>query len=212
MSNKVKALVFVLLMTVCVITVAVEGGWVIKAPWLMLLFLAAGGAATYMVLSLKSPPRFLKPFFAFAYVSAAAYYISFRTGYMDAAFLVIFFGAAAASAVFLFMMIGALIGRKAGFKRRSPWKGFAIGVVVLIVLDVVLALIDLSHTEGMFAGLGGAVLLYYGLPLLAGLLLLELLVWKMYRHMKDQIVEDKPSDNLPPRIEFPARETPKDDK
>ena len=178
----------------------------------LLLFLAAGGAATYMVLSLKKPPRFLKPFFAFAYVSAAAYYISFKTGYMDAAFLVIFFGAAAASVVFLFMMTGALIGKKAGFKRRSPWKGFAVGVGVLIVLDVVLALIDLSHTEGMFAGLGGAVLLYYGLPLLAGLLLLELLIWKMYRHMKDQIVEDKPSDNLPPRIEFPARETPKDDK
>lgn len=120
MSNKVKALVFVLLMAVCVITVAAESGWVIRAPWLMLLFLAAGGAATYMVLSLKKPPRFLKPFFAFAYVSAAAYYISFKTGYMDAAFLVIFFGAAAASVVFLFMMTGALIGKKQALKGARP--------------------------------------------------------------------------------------------
>lgn len=116
---------------------------------------------------------------------------------------------AAIAAVLLFMAIGTAISGKLK-KKPSPWKLFAIGDIVLMVIAGLLSLGDALFSKGMGSGLLAAVLLYYGLPILVSLLIVELLAYKAVKMFSENAGPQEPETKLPVRIAYPA-ET-KDDK
>lgn len=109
-----------------------------------------------------------------------------------------FVSSAAAAIMALICLINYLLRKRRSGKGVSPWKLFAVIDVLLIVLLVLWSVWDMETDTGFMAGIGGAVGLYYGVPLLAVLLVVELLIYNTVR-----------SKNEPPKAE-PPKEQPVD--
>lgn len=106
-----------------------------------------------------------------------------------------FVATAAAGIMALICLINFLLGRRQGGtgRRISPWRLFVIIDLVLMALLGAWSLWDMSHDKGFMAGMGGTVGLLFGVPLLAALLIVELLVYKTVRMNKgpENTDEDK---------------------
>ncbi len=92
-----------------------------------------------------------------------------------------FFVASAAAVISGMMcLVSFLLGKKknAGKSSISPWKLFAVIDLILIAALIAWSVWDLNTDKGLFAGIGGALGLYFGVPLLGALLIVEYLVYR----------------------------------
>ena len=120
-------------------------------------------------------------------------------------------GSAALAAIFLLMTVIAAVRGRLGKKELSGWLLFVVSDIVLMLEAGGIGSLGYDVSLGEDLTLG-AVMLWYSLPLLGGLLLLELIAYRAYKHLTASIVEDVPDEQkkAPPRIEFPARDEPLD--
>ena len=133
-------------------------------------------------------PRFLKPTILFAVVSAVCFALRFAVKGGAVVFLSVGYTAAVLAFIFLVMTAVALIQRVLGRKETSPWKIFAVCDIVLMLASLLIGLLfDNPYTHGENIGEGwlGAILLRGGLPMLGGLLLIELLAYKVIKSKKE---------------------------
>lgn len=118
---------------------------------------------------------------------------------------------AAAAVILLFMTIGSAAAAKKG-KKISGWKLFAFIDLGLIVVLGTLGAIELIISEDSASfgpGMLGAILLEYCLPVLGGLLVVELLAYKTVKMYQPDEPKQEPAPaaeekKLPPRISYPA--------
>ena len=150
-------------------------------------------------------PRFLRPALILAAISAVCFLISFYfTG--AAAYLAVGFATGVSAAVFLIITVVTLIQRSTGKRETSPWKLFAIGTALLIAAAVAIGVIDNGdHPEKLGDGWLGAICLYYGVPILAALLIFELIVWKIKQSFDEAEESPAPQQTQPEQKPRPAR-------
>lgn len=112
--------------------------------------------------------------------AAAGWIVYVMTEHGSLFWLVEWFGSMAAAAIMgLICLINFIMSkRKKGKAGVSPWKLFAVIDILFIVLLAAWSVWDMATDTGFMAGIGGAIGLYYGVPLLAALLIVELLVYK----------------------------------
>lgn len=153
-------------------------------------------------------PKYLKPAAVFGAAGAVLLLLTLAAKWSLTLFVLGIFSLGIA-VVFLLMMFMAIIGQKKG-RRLSGWRLFAIGDTVLIFIAAVIGAVDLiTSRDAEFFGPGmlGAIIFYYGLPVLGALLLLELFVWKIYKQMKEAAgtEEDNSAQERPQRIAYPPQ-------
>lgn len=154
-------------------------------------------------------PKYLKPTIVFGIIGAALLLLALKTTVANTLFVPGMICAATA-AVFLLMTAGAAITAKRD-KKPSGWKLFAISDSVLILMAGALGAVELIISEDAASfgpGMFGGILLYYCLPVLAGLLIVELLAYKTVKMYNPGDPEPEPSPEaerkLPPKISYPA--------
>lgn len=160
-------------------------------------------------------PRFLKPTIIFGVIGAAFLLLSLKTTVANTLFVPGMICAALA-VVLLFMTIAAAVTAKSG-KKLSGWRLFAIGDSALILVVGAIGAVDLITAEDADAfgpGLLGAIIFYYGLPVLAGLLIVELLAYKTVKMYSTDEPEPQPApeNKLPPKISYPPESNNTDNK
>lgn len=160
-------------------------------------------------------PKYLKPTLIFGSVGAVLLLLTLKTSATSKLFAPGMICAVIA-VVFLLMTIGAALTARRG-KKPSGWKLFAIGDSALILIAGVIGAVDLitaEDSESFGPGLLGGVIFYYGLPVLAGLLIVELLVYKTVKMYSADEPKQEPEQKLPPKIAYPPetsdQDTPKD--
>ncbi len=161
-----------------------------------------------------SMPKYLRPALVFGIIAAGmiALWLSVVNILM---LMVLGFICAAVAIVFLIMAAVSAVSRHRGKgKEPSGWKLFAIGDITVIVLLAIVGLADIiSAKDSTFFGPGmlGAILFYYGLPILAALLVVELLLWNVTKPYREDSGSDKgradgqESGTMPPRIAYPQQ-------
>ncbi len=155
-------------------------------------------------------PKYLMPAIVFG-VAAAAFWGIFLAG-SSTKTIVLGAACAAMAVIFLLMFIMNTIGKG----KLSGWKMFAICDIVLMIAAALIALLGdnpYSPGENMGDGWLGAILLWYGLPLLGGMLIVEILAYNVVKSNKKDSKEE-PGQALPPKIAYPPetsdQDTPKD--
>lgn len=113
-----------------------------------------------------------------------------------------FVSSAAAAIMALICLINYLLRKRRSGKGVSPWKLFAVIDVLLIVLLVLWSVWDMKTDTGFMAGIGGAIGLYYGVPLLAALLVVELLVYKTVQMNKAPEKTDEDKQTAAPPVDI----------
>ena len=152
-------------------------------------------------------PKYLKPAAVFGAAGAVLLLLTLAVKWSMTLFAmgVLSLGVAV---VFLLMTVMAAIGKRRN-KNISGWKLFALGNAVLMIIAAAIGAVDLiTSKDAEFFGPGmlGTVIFYYGLPVLAALLLLELFLWKIYKQMKETSeAEEKGGQKLPQRIAYPPQ-------
>ena len=102
----------------------------------------------------------------------------------DARFLIVSIALAVAS-IFLWIIIFiGFIMKKIDKPQISPYKMFAVMDIILIIVLGIWSVYDIKTDTGFLAGIGGTLGLMYGEPILAGLLLIDFIVYKV--NMKKQ--------------------------
>ena len=158
-------------------------------------------------------PKYLAPAIVFG-IGTAAFWGIFMAG---ASTKMIVLSAACGVMAVIFLLMFVL--NKVGKGKLSGWKMFAICDIVLMIAALLIGLLfdnPYTHGENLGDGWLGAILLWYGLPLLGGLLIVELLAYNAIKSKKADSSEQaaNPSQKLPPRISYPAetqdKEPPKD--
>jgi len=124
--------------------------------------------------------------------------------------------ACAVMAVIFLLMTGiGFLWKKTGRKPLSGWKLFAVcDVLIMIAALLIGLLVDNPYSAGTAMGDGwlGAILIWYGLPLLGGILIIELLIYRVYKSKTQELKSEEPEQKLPPRIPYPADTARKDGK
>ena len=76
--------------------------------------------------------------------------------------------------------------RKKNKKQMSAFGLFAIIDAVLLVGTTIYAVYDMMTATGWFAGLFGLMILFFGSSVMAGLLILDFIVWMIYKRKKGE--------------------------
>ena len=90
---------------------------------------------------------------------------------------VVTFGAAVCSAVAVIVGLTA----KAKGKKIKPFFYFIITDILLIIAAVIYAVIDINKDSGMMAGLTGYLILWYAVPILAGVGVIAVIIYLIAR-------------------------------
>lgn len=77
------------------------------------------------------------------------------------------------------------ICRKKG-KKWSPFLLFAIVDIVIGLLLLAFAIYDFHTSVGEFAGFFGQLALIFGEPIVGGLLIIDIIVWLIYRKKRNE--------------------------
>ena len=85
--------------------------------------------------------------------------------------------------IVIIAVIVIIVSNKMG-KKKSPFLLFAIVDIVIGLLLLAFAIYDFHTSVGEFAGIFGQLALIIGEPVVGGLLLIDIIVWVIYKKNK----------------------------
>ena len=102
---------------------------------------------------------------------------------------VIAFGAAVCSAGAVIVGLIVMARGKSKRKKIKPFFYFIVTDILLIIVAVIYAVTDINSSSGMMAGLTGYLILWYVVPILAGIGVIAGIIYLIVKHrakMKEQ--------------------------